>query len=53
MPDYQKLYFKLAARVADVIDCLMETQKECEELYLSEKMPALHLLAKENDEEGE
>ena len=35
MPDYEKLYFRLAARVADAIDLLIAAQRECEDLYVS------------------
>ena len=41
MPDYQKMYFQLAARVSDVTDALedltdalVEIQQKCEEIYV-------------------
>lgn len=30
MPDYKKMYFQLAARVADVVELLIEAQQEGE-----------------------
>jgi len=34
MPDYQKMYFELMARVADATDLLIEAQQKCEEEYI-------------------
>jgi len=36
MPDYKKLYFSLAAKVADIIELLIKAQQECEEIYIGE-----------------
>ena len=35
MPDYEKMYFELMAKVADAIDLLAEIQQKCEEMYIS------------------
>jgi len=34
MPDYKAMYFKLMAKIADVIDILTKLQQECEEMYI-------------------
>ena len=36
MPDYEKIYFALTARVADAIELLIKIQQECEEAYISD-----------------
>ena len=36
LPNYETMYFRLAARVADAIDLLIAAQRECEDLYISE-----------------
>ena len=35
MPDYEKMYFALMAKVSDVIDALIEIQRQCEEMYIA------------------
>ena len=44
MPDYEKMYFQLAARVADAIDILISAQQQGEDEYAKEGNPvaALH-----------
>lgn len=37
MPDYQKMYFQLAAKVADVIEILLKTQQEGEKAFMDGK----------------
>ena len=37
MPDYQAMYFRLAAKVADVVELLIAAQQEGEESYISEE----------------
>jgi hypothetical protein len=50
MPDYEKMYFKLAARLADVTDLLIEIQRECEELYVeNEDKPVLTIVAEDGE----
>ena len=34
MPDYEKMYFTLMAKIADVIDELIEIQQKCEDMYI-------------------
>lgn len=34
MPDYRKMYFELAAKVAGAIDLLLEAQQQSEEDYM-------------------
>ena len=36
MPDYKKMYFELAAKVADAIDLLIEAQRRGEDSYIDE-----------------
>ncbi|MDR0906776.1 MAG: hypothetical protein LBN00_11520 [Oscillospiraceae bacterium] len=38
MPDYKKMYFELAAKVADAIDLLVTAQQNAEEQYISESV---------------
>lgn len=35
MPDYKKLYFQLAAKVADAIEILLKSQQEGEKEYMN------------------
>ena len=51
MPDYKKMYFKLAAKTADMIEVLEKTtklkydlivaQRECEEIYVESEKPEI------------
>ena len=34
MPDYERMYFELMAKVADATDLLTEIQRKCEEMYI-------------------
>ena len=34
MPDYQKMYFQLAAKVADAVEILLEAQQNGEDCYI-------------------
>lgn len=34
--DYQKMYFKLAAKVADAIDILVEAQQMAEDMFIED-----------------
>ena len=36
MPNFEKMYFDLAAKVADAIDLLTKIQQECEESYIDD-----------------
>lgn len=35
MPDYEKMYLLLAAKVADTVEMLTAIQQECEEMHIS------------------
>lgn len=42
MPNYKKMYFQLAAKVADVVDLLIAAQQQGEDTYVeSEDEPVL------------
>ena len=43
MPDYRKMYFELAARVADAVDLLTIAQQVSEARYTEDPEPALHI----------
>ncbi|MDL2254204.1 hypothetical protein LJC49_09115 [Ruminococcaceae bacterium OttesenSCG-928-I18] len=47
MPNYKQMYFDLAGKVADVIDILVEAQREGEESYSSEEAQPPIVLAEE------
>lgn len=34
MPDYKSMYFQLAAKVADVVEILIEAQQQGEDSYI-------------------
>ncbi len=44
MPDYKAMYFKLAEKVADAVDILIEAQIECEELFICSEEPKLMVI---------
>ena len=39
MPDYEKMYFELMAKVADAIDLLVAIQQKCEDMYIESGDP--------------
>ena len=43
MPDYKKMYFTLFRATEQAINTLIEAQRECEELYISEPETALRV----------
>ena len=43
MPDYKKMYFKLAGRVADAVEFLIEAQQEGEDAFTKTGSTAIHL----------
>ncbi|AGA68070.1 hypothetical protein Desdi_0536 [Desulfitobacterium dichloroeliminans LMG P-21439] len=51
MPDYKKMYFQLAAKVADAMDILSKAQQEGEaEFMAGEPSPGIKVIAiKEED----
>ena len=51
MPDYKKMYLTLFKASEDAIKCLVEAQRECEELYLSSAEPDITLLRPEQEQE--
>ena len=44
MPDYKKMYLTLFQASENAISLLVETQRECEELYLSSPEPEFTVL---------
>jgi hypothetical protein len=52
MPNYESMYFKLAARVADVVEILIAAQQEGEESYVDDKN-AMLMLEKSDDKQEE
>lgn len=36
LPNYERMYLRLAARVSDAIDLLIAAQRECEDLYIAD-----------------
>ena len=45
MPDYQKIYFQLAAKVADAVELLIEAQQQGEDAFVEDNQ--------DESEEGE
>lgn len=43
MPDYKEMYFKLAAKVANAVDILVEAQQQGEYDYTEEENPVISL----------
>jgi hypothetical protein len=43
MPDYKEMYFKLAAKVANAVDILVEAQQQGEYDFTEEETPAILL----------
>lgn len=37
MPDFEKMYFELAAKVADVVDLLIKAQQAGEDAYIADE----------------
>lgn len=55
MPDYKEMYFKLFRASEQAINVLIEVQRECEELYISQQEPEVkvtHIFKKEKNEDG-
>jgi len=44
MPDYKELYLKLFRASENAINILIEAQRACEELYISQPEPKLTLV---------
>lgn len=47
MPDYKSMYFRLAGRVADAIELLIQAQQEGEDAAMQEDGPDAIVLPKE------
>lgn len=44
MPNYKKMYFTLFRATEQAINTLIEAQRECEELYISEPETELRVI---------
>lgn len=44
MPDYKKMYLTLFRATEQAINALIEAQRECEELYISEPETELRVI---------
>lgn len=55
MTDYKSMYFKLAGKVADAIEILVEAQREGEQSYIDQEdtPPSLKLLDKSDKKDDE
>lgn len=51
MPDYKSLYFQLAAKVANVIDLLVEAQQQGENNFSKEETQIVSLKKPEKEKE--
>ena len=49
MPDYQKMYFQLAAKVADAIELLIDAQTKAEEQFIKEESTAVQFVSKDDN----
>ena len=45
MPDYKEMYLKLFRASEQAINTLIQAQRECEELYISQPEPDLKVLS--------
>lgn len=45
MPDYKKMYLTLFRATEQAINTLIEAQRECEELYISEPEAELRVIS--------
>lgn len=52
MPDYKRMYFQLAAKVADTIDILVEAQRQGENDYTEEETSTIQFTDIEIEKEG-
>lgn len=53
MPDYKKMYLTLFRATEQAISTLIEAQRTCEELYISEPETELHVVPLPDRTEGE
>lgn len=52
MPDYKDMYFRLAAKVANAVDILIEAQQQGEYDYTEEVTPVISLKNSRPEEKG-
>lgn len=45
MPDYKKMYLTLFRAIEQAINTLIEAQRECEEMYISEQETELKVIS--------
>ncbi len=50
MPDFEKMYFQLAAKVADAIDILVEALQQGENDYIEDSTPIIALIKPEAEQ---
>lgn len=50
MPDYREMYLTLFRATEHAICVLMEAQRTCEELYLSQSEPNVFVLKRDGEE---
>ena len=51
MPDYKEMYLKLFRAAEEAINILIAAQKECEEMYISDRKPVIHVLPQDKSHE--
>lgn len=51
MPDYKKMYFQLAASVADAVELLIKAQQQGEDGYVKDKTAPVAVLPMEKDKD--
>ena len=52
MPDYKKMYLRLFQASEDAINLLVEAQRECEEMFLTDETQQPIVLPKPDKTEG-
>ena len=52
MPDYKKMYLRLFQATEDAINLLVEAQRECEEMFLTDETQQPIVLPKPDKTEG-
>ena len=51
MPDYQAMYLHMVRETEKAMNILIQAQRDCEEMYLSDEGPALRILPRPQAEE--
>ena len=49
MPNYKELYLKMFRASEEAVNILLEAQRECEELFISQPEPELTLLRRSDE----